>query len=772
MSSFLEAHMRELNERQLEAVVRTEGPVLVLAGAGSGKTRVLTYRIAHLIFDHEIPVSGILAMTFSNKAAREMHDRIVKLLGADEDYRLPWVSTFHSVCARLLRAHGSRLGYNSDFVIYDESEQESMVKSALETMNVDLKATPPDLVHARIGQWKNEGKTWEDVQDLGMSTFDSICTRAYKQYTIDMQKAQAVDFDDLLLLGYRLFAEHEDIRARYHEQWRYILIDEFQDTNDIQYKLMKQMLSPAQNVCVVGDDDQSIYGWRGAKVENILNFHKEFENCAVIKLEQNYRSTANILKAASSVISKNELRHEKTLWTDQSGGERIRMAALEDDRSEVQFVLNEIKKYMTAGHSPEDIAVLYRMNSLSRGFEEECLRRRIPYRIVGGFRFYERKEIKDILAYMKLLMNPADVMAFRRTVNCPLRGVGKTSVEKLEALAAASQKPIAIWLKEVEPLPVTGKAREGLHIYRDILKWGLEALDQPLSFVDLVVEVLRRSRYVESLEAEKTEESLERLENIKELMSAIQEFEETWSPAEVEMAADVSEVETAKSTPLRQKLRDFLERISLIADWDQVDEAKGGLVTFMSLHAAKGLEFPVCFICGMEEGLFPSARSFDDYQRTEEERRLCYVGITRAKDKLYLTRAERRRTFGSINFNVPSRFLKDIPSDVLESTVEESSERSYYGSESSGAFYGGNYRQKTFGASRPKAAEAIDPDFGFDFDQRVDESDFPRGTQVAHPSFGDGIVQKSELLGSDECLTILFSGRGIKKVLAKFVTKR
>lgn len=746
MSSFLDERGRDLNERQLEAVAATEGPLLVLAGAGSGKTRVLTYRIAHLIYDHYIPLDAILAMTFSNKAAREMHDRVKALLGENAPGRLPWISTFHSVCARILRLHGARLGYSSDFVIYDDADQKGLIKDCLQIHNLSDKDFAPDAILNQIGDWKNRGKLASEAEDLARSSFEENCAKVYKTYTDELKKVQAMDFDDLLLNTYRLFREHEDIKSFFHNQWRYILVDEFQDTNELQYKLLREMINPLRNICVVGDDDQSIYGWRGARIENILEFDREFEGARVVKLEQNYRSTGNILAAADAIIGKNQMRHEKTLWTKASAGEKIKLHILEDDRDEAHFVVGEIKRLIGAGVDPKEIAILYRVNSLSRGFEEECLRYRIPYQIVGGFRFYERKEIKDLLSYLKLFLNPADIMAFRRTINTPLRGIGATSVEKLEGFAAQSQKPIANWVAEQDVIPITGKAREGISVYREILQWGLAEVDHHGSLVDLLIDLVKRTRYVEVLEAQKSEDSKERIQNIEELLSAVQQFEESFEPSG-----------DSQDALLRQKLRAFLEQVSLIADVDAMD-ATDAKVTLMSLHAAKGLEFEVCFLAGMEEGLFPSARSFDSYERTEEERRLCYVGITRAKEKLYLTRAERRRVFGSINFCVASRFLKDLPASVLATVADTRPTDSYSH------------------VWRPRPTQQVEKrksDWDdFEFDQTVvDDFSFHKGDRVVHPSFGEGIVQKAELLGSDECLSVAFARRGLKKVLSKFVTK-
>jgi DNA helicase-2/ATP-dependent DNA helicase PcrA len=766
MASFLETNGKDLNEQQREAVAHTDGPVLLLAGAGSGKTRVLTYRIAHLIYDHQVPLHQILAMTFSNKAAREMHDRVKKLIGDESEARLPWVSTFHSTCARLLRMYGDRLGYKNDYVIYDSSEQKGMIKRTLEHLKIS-KQFSPDAVLARISTWKNDAMFPEQAKEAASLSFDRLCADVYAHYSREMFKAHAMDFDDLLLNTYKLFRENDDIKEHYRNFWKYVLIDEFQDTNRLQNKLVMEILNPQQNICVVGDDDQSIYGWRGAKIDNILKFDDVFKDCKVIKLEQNYRSTGNILKAAASVISKNEMRHDKTLWTNEGQGAKIKTAALSDDRSEARYVVSEIKKLINEGKSAEEIAVFYRVNSLSRNFEEECLRHRVPYRLVGGFRFYERKEIKDILGYLRLLLNPADIMSFRRTINMPLRGIGKASVEKLEALSIFDEKPIGKWLVETDPLPLKGKAKAGAQTYIDFLNWGFKAIDKEDSLVDLFSETLRLSKYVQVLEAQKTEENLDRIQNIQELLSAVQEFEEIWAPSE----------DMDPTTPkAKQKLRDFLERVSLMADVDSMVEGEKQ-VTFMSFHAAKGLEFDICFLTAMEEGLFPSSRSFDNYEQTEEERRLCYVGITRAKKQVYLTRASSRRAFGTINYNVASRFFKDLPEDVLESTIDEDQEDNYDSYSYGSSLHSNTWAYSQAGAKKKKAqkkqAEEADPWGSFDFDQSSDDPDaFHKGDHVVHPSFGEGVIRKKEMLGNDECLSIVFYGRGMKKVLSKFVNKK
>lgn len=746
MPSFLSRIRSELNPAQQQAVEAVQGPVLVLAGAGSGKTRVLTYRIAHLVQDHQTPLPQVLAMTFSNKAAREMHDRVKLLLNDSSGARIPWISTFHSVCVRLLRRYGGRIGVSPEFAIYDSNDQMDVTKACFKELGIDDKAFNPRAVHARISNWKNDAKYVEDAAAFTNTSFDDVSQQVYALYQKELKKAQALDFDDLLMEGLRLLRSDSILRDQLHDQWRHVLVDEFQDTNKIQYLLLLEMLNPDRNLCVVGDDDQSIYGWRGARVQNILNFDKEFDSCLVVKLEENYRSTATILKAASSIIAKNELRHEKTLWTQQSGGDRIRLAALEDDRSEARFVVSELKKQIREGVSANDCAVLYRVNSVSRVFEEECLRQRLPYKIIGGFRFYERKEIKDILSYLKLLMNPADVVAFRRSISIPSRGVGKVSLQKLVAQAGQEQQSIGFWLMNAMEIPVKGKAKKGVEEFQELLRWGLFALDREDSLVDLLCELLERSNYLEMLRQDRSMEARDREANIQELLSAVQEFEEQWVPNEETALDGVSE--------LRQKLFDFLERVALIADADQLDKLEEAQVAFMSIHAAKGLEFDICFMAAMEDGIFPSIRSLEEADGVEEERRLCYVGITRAKKKLYMTRAERRRTFGQINYQLPSRFLKEIPSELLETYVDETED------------------VETSFAPR-KSRQSVDEfsqvtDFE-EFDQRIIESSFRKGDRVRHPSFGDGVVKKVEYLGDDECLTIDFSGRGRKRVLSQFV---
>lgn len=761
MESFFDRGKSTLNPQQAEAVTHKNGPLLVLAGAGSGKTRVLTYRIAYLVQDCGFHLNEILAMTFSNKAAREMHARLKNLLGDESPYRYPWISTFHSVCVRLLRMYGKHIGLDPNFVIYDSNEQLDLIKDVFEDLGISEKAYSPKAVHAQISHWKNDAKFSRPVEGR-VASFDDVCWAVYSAYQKKLRECQAVDFDDLLLETYRLLNEVPDIQRGLQNQWKHLLIDEFQDTNKIQYKLIEKILNPERNICVVGDDDQSIYGWRGARVENILNFDKEFQACKVIRLEQNYRSTANILKAASAVISKNEFRHQKTLWTEKGAGHRIRIATLEDDRKEAQYVVNQIRSYLLSGVPANEIAVLYRVNSVSRVFEEECLRQRVDYKIVGGFRFYERKEIKDVLAYLKLLMNPADILAFRRSVNQPARGIGNVSVEKLEAAALAAQMPIGYWLIENAQTPLSGKAKQGIQSYQDLLKWGYRFLQEEESLADLVFGILERSGYVEFLRAEKSEESREREENLQELLSAVQEFEEQWH---LENQGLLAELENAKVLP--KKLFDFLERIALISDADQLDEVTQNQITFMSLHAAKGLEFQICFMAAMEDGLFPSARSFNEVDGLEEERRLCYVGITRAKERLILTRAERRRSFGSINYQMPSRFLNDIPKEILEAYVDPALE--YYQKPKTNFRSQNNKYKKSFEYDE---FNQLPPDeFAWENESQVNSTDFSQGDRVHHPSFGDGIVRKIERLGNDECLVIDFSRKGRKRVLSQFVQK-
>lgn len=763
VGAFFEEYSKQLNAAQAEAVAATEGPLLILAGAGSGKTRVLTARIAHLVLDHGVPLSRILAMTFSNKAAREMHDRVKSLLQDDSTIRYPWISTFHSVCVRLLRQYGGRVGLETGFAIYDSSDQMALVKDAFELLKISDKTYHPKAVHAQISSWKNDGKFPAQVASSSRAShFVETASKIYLAYQAELLKAQAVDFDDLLLYGHQLLNEHLDVREYFQDLWKYVLVDEFQDTNRIQYMLLKQLIGPHQNIAVVGDDDQSIYGWRGAKIENILNFDREYPACRVVKLEQNYRSTANILKAAAAVIGKNEVRHEKTLWTDSDAGRKIRVVGLPDDRAEAKYIVTQIHKALGEGVAASEIAVLYRVNSVSRVFEEECLRQRLPYKIVGGFRFYERKEIKDIIAYLRLVMNPHDIIAFRRSINTPTRGVGKVSVDKLEALAAVQKKPLAEVLKE-GTMQLSGKGRIGVTQYAEVYAEGRKLFLEGDSLVDLFVHFMDKSGYVADLKNDPSFEAREREENLQELLAAVQEFEEQWQAPEEVVGVEGIKIDTSG---VQRKLFDFLERVALVADTDQLDQKSKEQVTFMTLHASKGLEFQTCFIAALEEGIFPSMRAMDSGDGVEEERRLCYVGITRAKEHLILTRADSRRTFGSINMQMPSRFLRDLPAQVLEMVEEAKPSYPNYASGGGGASSWGNgyYARKP----KPGPIPAYEDESQDLYSEDVD-SEFKRGDKVKHPSFGDGVVKKVEHLGSDECLTIEFRVKGKKKVLSQFV---
>lgn len=719
---------------------------MILAGAGSGKTRVLTSRIVHLVQDQSVPLSQILAMTFSNKAAREMHDRVKEMMGDHSPLRYPWISTFHSVCVRLLRRYGSRIGIPTNFVIYDSNDQLDLIKQSFKSLNISDKAFSPKAIHARISNWKNEAKFPDQVHAGLNSHMDEVALDVYRAYQAQLKESAGLDFDDLLLWSLDLFHRDEELKNFLHQQWSYVLVDEFQDTNKIQYQLLKEFLNPNQNICVVGDDDQSIYGWRGARVQNILNFDKEFPGCRVIKLEQNYRSTSNILKAAASVIGRNSFRHEKTLWTSQGDGDKIAVANFPDDKAEARFVIKEILSSISSGTTPKSIAVLYRINSVSRNFEEECLRQGLPYKIVGGFRFYERKEIKDILSYLRLMTNPADFVSFRRSVNEPSRGIGKKSVEKIEAAARERTEDILSYLLREDKLPLSGKAKIGMEKFQSVMRWGQKALEEEASLTDLFVGVMEDSQYLESLRSENTEDSREREANLQELLSAVQEFEEAWMEEE-------SESKFPEGTSLTQKkLFDFLERVALISDVDQLDEKSQDQVTFMSVHAAKGLEFDLCFVSALEEGVFPSTRSFDQPDQLEEERRLMYVAMTRAKRRLILTHAESRRTFGQINFQMPSRFLDEIDPKVIERKGKEA--------------------RASFVRSRSVAYEDYSQDvYDYEFEQDRDFFNWNRGDRVKHPSFGEGVVQRVETLGSDECLTIDFFGKGRKRVLSQYVQR-
>ncbi|HEX7548209.1 MAG TPA: UvrD-helicase domain-containing protein, partial [Candidatus Methylomirabilis sp.] len=635
--------LADLNPPQQEAVQHADGPLLILAGAGSGKTRVITRRIAYLIARRGVQPWNILAVTFTNKAASEMRKRVEQLLGA----RGLGVAlgTFHSTCVRILRKWHVELGFRSSFVIYDDADQLGVIRDCLKALNLSEKSLSPRSVLARISRAKNEMLTPGEYAATAADFTEERTAKIYSMYQERLRASHAVDFDDLLMLTVLLFRNHPHILEHYEHLWRYVLVDEYQDTNQAQYQIVNFLSRRHGNLCVVGDDDQSIYRWRGADLNNILDFERDHPGCQVIKLEQNYRSTQNILDAAGGVVANNAGRKGKTLWTENPAGEAIVVYQASDEQVEAGFIVERIRELAAEqGHSLDDFAVFYRTNAQSRVLEDALRRAVTPYVIVGGLRFYERKEVKDLLAYLRLVANPDDAQSFKRIVNVPARGIGAASVEKLEGLAQSER--VSIWeaCTRIAPRKILGpkilKALGGLVALIDNTRAKLDVLALP----ELIMELLDVTGYLADLKSEGTMEAESRMENLQELVSAAREF------------MDQSE---------DRSLQAFLDSVALIADIDTLAEGKG-TVTLMTLHSAKGLEFPVVFMTGMEEGVFPHTRSLSEDAELEEERRLCYVGMTRAEQRLFLTSAMSRRLYNSDSYNLPSRFLDELPEKLVE----------------------------------------------------------------------------------------------------------
>jgi DNA helicase-2/ATP-dependent DNA helicase PcrA len=636
-------YLEKLNPEQRDAVLHTEGPLLILAGAGSGKTRVLTFRIAYMIEEKGVRPWNILAITFTNKAAQEMKERVGQLIGSTQDM---WISTFHAACARILRRDIEKLeGYKSNFIIFDTKDQESVVKECLKELNLNEKNFPFKAVSAAISNAKNQ---LEDPNRFYQKSMHDIKMRKtaeiYMLYQKKLKKNNALDFDDILVKVVELLSTHPDLLSYYQNKFKYIMIDEYQDTNYCQYRLVSLLAKEHKNLCVVGDDDQSIYSWRGADIGNILNFEKDFPSAKVIKLEQNYRSTQTILDAANAVIKNNFGRKSKKLWTEnETGGSIIFYNAL-DEWGEAHFISTEIKQLRAShGKKLKDFAVLYRTNAQSRVIEEAFMSHGIPYRIIGGFKFYDRKEVKDVIGYLRLIQNPDEDVSLKRVINIPKRGIGNSTLEAIENHARQNEESLFEALLSIEDIEgVSKKARGNINAFVKLISDLMAAAEiKPPSAI--LKELLDQSGYLESLEKEGDEESQSRAENIKELLSATLEFE--------------SKNPTAK-------LQQFLEQMALMSDIDNL-ETEAEAVVLMTLHSAKGLEFPVVFMSGMEEGVFPSQRSYFEEHQMEEERRLMYVGITRARESLYLTAAFERTLFGSTTYNIVSQFIKEIPKDLM-----------------------------------------------------------------------------------------------------------
>jgi DNA helicase-2/ATP-dependent DNA helicase PcrA len=716
-----------LNPEQAEAVQTTEGPLLVLAGAGSGKTRVLTQRIAWLVGVCGIAPEGILAVTFTNKAAGEMRERVEKLLGPDA--RAVWLSTFHSLCVRLLRREIGHLGMSRGFVIYDEADTLALVKEALRRHRLDPKVVDPRRLRWRIDQWKNAGLGPGQAADQALDFEASRAAEVYATYQRLLADAEALDFNDLLLKTVELFDRFPEVLAHYRRRFQYVLVDEYQDTNWVQYRLVQQIASEHRNLCVVGDPDQSIYAWRGADVRNILDFERDYPDVKVVKLERNYRSTQPILAGASGVVENNRARKRKSLFTEKEGGDPIRIFAAEDDREEAQFVVREIlQAARNEGRAYRDFAVFYRTNAQSRVFEEELLKYDVPYVVVGGVRFYDRAEVKDALAYLRLLLNPADGAALRRIVNRPARGIGKTTVERAAEIASSEEVPLLEGLRRYAERPegsrVAAKVRRFLALLEEL---SADVENAPPA--SAIARVLDASGYLAALEREGGPEAEARLENLRELLAAAEDFSRA--------NAEISDAE-------RSELALFLDQVALVSDVDLYD-GRADHVSLMTAHSAKGLEYPVVYLVGMEEGIFPHAGALRDEDGLEEERRLCYVGMTRAMERLTLTTAAERLRFGSRHYGVPSRFLKEIPQEVVESLESAATARPARSSP------GESQYDYSYAQSEPGESGEVRP-----------------GLRVRHPHFGPGVVLSVAGSGPSQKLKIRFQRAGVKTLMVRY----
>ncbi|PAD39555.1 DNA helicase PcrA [Terribacillus sp. 7520-G] len=722
-----------LNKEQAEAVQHTEGPLLIMAGAGSGKTRVLTNRIAYLLGEKEVSPRSILAITFTNKAAREMRERVHKLVG--EEGSQIWVSTFHSMCVRILRRDIDRIGYNSNFSILDTSDQLSVIKQALKRLNLDPKQYDPRAMLGAISSAKNELITPEQYSKEAGSVYERKVAEVFDLYQKTLRRNQSLDFDDLIMQTIQLFDRVPEVLQYYQRRFQYIHVDEYQDTNHAQYRLVNQLASRYKNLCVVGDSDQSIYRWRGADITNILSFEKDYPNAKVVMLEQNYRSTKTILDAANKVIANNTGRKPKNLWTDNADGAKLRYYEAATERDEALYVTEKIEEMVMKEKKRHyrDIAILYRTNAQSRSIEETFVKAGVPYQMIGGTKFYDRKEIKDMLAYLRLIANPDDDISFERVVNEPKRGIGKTSIEKLQAYANEHELSLFETLKEVDFTGVSAKAANALSEFGTMISnWSNQM--EFLTATDMVEQVLEGSGYEEMLKAERSIESQSRLENLEEFKTVTKNFEQT--------SEDKSLVA-------------FLTDLALIADIDSMDDdpSSDDKVVLMTLHGAKGLEFPVVFLIGMEENVFPHSRSQMDETEMEEERRLAYVGITRAEEELFLTNAKMRTLFGRTNMNPVSRFIGEIPNELLEGMQE--TKQNPFGLQSR--------RQQPKPQEQKRIVRKPKPKSG------ADALGWSPGDKAVHKKWGEGTVVKVNGEGEAMELDIAFPAPvGIKRLLASF----
>lgn len=748
----LEVITKNLNPAQKEAVLQTQGPVLILAGAGSGKTRVLTHRMAAIIASGQAAPEEILCVTFTNKAAKEMESRIYHILsdiGAVVRHQL-WISTFHSFCVRILRAHITLLDYKPAFSIFDPADQLSQIKKVMNLLNINDKIHPAKAFQARISNAKMMGKSPEAVQHSSMNLMDAKSLEVYAAYEIEMKKNNALDFDDLLLKTYDLLQMYPDVLEQLQSKFKFIMVDEYQDTNHIQYLLVQKLAAGHRNLCVVGDEDQSIYSWRGADIRNILDFEKDFPETKTVKLEENYRSTRNIVEAATQLIQNNTQRKNKTLFTSNNEGDPIRVIEERSDYDEARFVVKTIQTMMSQGDGQySDYAIFYRTNAQSRVLEEQLRTHNVPYKIVGGVRFFERMEIKDIISYMKLCMNPADDMALKRVINVPTRGIGKTTVEQLDELAYKNKKtlfeiiPQAIDQKHFNA-GTTGKLRR----FYDLML-SLQTDARTFRLTEFYPILLDKTGYAKALQTEDTTESAARLENLEEFDNALAQFEQ-------ERGEEAT-------------LQSFLEEMALVSDQDTLKEQVNS-VTLMTLHISKGLEYPFVFIVGLEENLFPSRIDPTDLNSDdlEEERRLAYVGMTRARQKLWLTYAKMRKVWGQDQMNPPSRFIQEIPQKLVEFKSMAPRMPSFA---SRGANFNGGLSQSWGSKTKFRQDESQEfPDYEFESQSQEFSATaaYNKGQKVKHPTFGVGTIFSVEGAGDQTKVGVMFSDQTIKKFVVKY----
>ena len=744
-----------LNPQQRLAAETLEGPVLILAGAGSGKTRALTCRVANLM-DHGVQPWSILALTFTNKAAREMRERIEKLVGdAAQD---AWISTFHATCARILRRDIEKLGYTRSFVIYDDDDQTTTLKEILKRLNVDEKLLPHKEIRAKISDAKNKLMSPDEwFQQSDRDYRSQLIHDVFVEYETRLKAQNALDFDDLLLKTLTLFTDHPPVLDSYRRRFRYVMVDEYQDTNFAQYQLVKLLTAESRNLCVVGDDDQSIYGWRGADIRNILDFEKDYPDATVIKLEQNYRSTANILDAANQVIAHNTGRKEKVLWTDAGEGEPIKLFCAGDEREEAAWVADRIRQLSRQGEPFGNVAILYRTNAQSRVLEEMLMRSGIPYKVFGGQKFYDRREVRDVIAYLRVIVNPADDVSLKRIINVPKRSIGDSTVQELARHARENEMPLFSSLTDI-PDSLSARPRKCVTDFMTLMTL-LMAMKETLPLNEFVQQLVDKTGLLAQYQTEDSEEANARVENIREFLGAVEEFTKASENATLE---------------------DYLENVALVTDLDQAEDERG-YVTMMTLHSAKGLEFPDVFITGLEEGIFPSGRSLMDESRMEEERRLCYVGITRAQKRLFLSRASQRMLYNQVNHNAPSRFLQEIPERLLQDDWAEKKQAAFrdvpqmtkthgmasgYGLKSTPAVSQLGQPKLTLHGEMlniPGVTKGFVPSPAREVSGSAMQNLFQKGDRVMHRKFGEGNVVEVRGKGSDARILIEFTAYGVKE---------